>query len=714
VFKGPNEVGKSTIHQAILVALYGLGAKAAGLLKKDVQNWNGMQMCKVTLEYVYNDTLYQLARDILSGAVQLAKIENGQQEFSLVSEDSKNVTTYITKQIGLPNPTVFNYTVSIKQQDLAIIENLAEVSQAIERVFTGVEAITPEIIQKNLNGMRKKLKKTRNENPGQIDVLQENLTVTTTALLDAQRKEQERKDLEQKKEKLTSTLPTLKEQLETTNSLLERYELLQTKKRTLLDLKKQQEKLHKLLQRLNEIDTTIAGLRRDLGKHEILLRNFDKVSEFTYLRTRILELDASIGTLMGMKSDSTFDPESIIKKGKLASTSTSILLAFLITSLLLALAGIFLEIQPIFLASGAIALFSGAGLLIVQILQGSFKQRPTINFKLLLDERKQLEQSLHSIAELWGFVGEKISYDQIGNKLKMLDLTQKSLAKNEATKEALLDGDKKERIERELATLSNKIEDLQENKDETTPFSPSYEDVERWKHKQAELTRQIPDIQEQLHHAEGRLHELHKEKTVLQQLEESKEYYNQAIADANLMYQAIVCAQENFEEVIAGYQAVYVPQLQTKASKYFSSMTQERYSRVDLRAWPQVSVFSSKAIADPSHANFSLGSQLVVDNKISENRINPLALSQGTLDQLYFSLRLGAGELLSKSDALPLILDDPFVHYDRLRLREALAILLTLCQTHQVLYFTHNDDATGLLQQLPNHKEVSVTDMTGI
>ena len=51
VFSGPNEIGKTSIHQGIVIALYGLGAKASGLLKKDVQSWIGGGICRVSLEY---------------------------------------------------------------------------------------------------------------------------------------------------------------------------------------------------------------------------------------------------------------------------------------------------------------------------------------------------------------------------------------------------------------------------------------------------------------------------------------------------------------------------------------------------------------------------------------------------------------------------------------------------------------------------------------
>ncbi len=65
------------------------------------------------------------------------------------------------------------------------------------------------------------------------------------------------------------------------------------------------------------------------------------------------------------------------------------------------------------------------------------------------------------------------------------------------------------------------------------------------------------------------------------------------------------------------------------------------------------------------------------------------SLSGGAADQLYFALRVTAGEQLARSgERLPLLLDDPFVQYDAERLDAALDLVTELAQDHQVLFFT--------------------------
>ncbi len=65
------------------------------------------------------------------------------------------------------------------------------------------------------------------------------------------------------------------------------------------------------------------------------------------------------------------------------------------------------------------------------------------------------------------------------------------------------------------------------------------------------------------------------------------------------------------------------------------------------------------------------------------------SLSDGTIDQAYFSLRLAVSEFLSKDgEKLPLILDDPFDRYDDNRAKTAMNFLNLYAKDNQVLLFT--------------------------
>jgi uncharacterized protein YhaN len=67
------------------------------------------------------------------------------------------------------------------------------------------------------------------------------------------------------------------------------------------------------------------------------------------------------------------------------------------------------------------------------------------------------------------------------------------------------------------------------------------------------------------------------------------------------------------------------------------------------------------------------------------------ALSDGTLDQLFLSLRLASIEQhLVSQEPMPLVLDDIFIHFDDERTRAGLEVLAGFAQKTQVLLLTHH------------------------
>lgn len=76
-------------------------------------------------------------------------------------------------------------------------------------------------------------------------------------------------------------------------------------------------------------------------------------------------------------------------------------------------------------------------------------------------------------------------------------------------------------------------------------------------------------------------------------------------------------------------------------------------------------------------------------------------LSQGTIDQMYFALRLALIRLFSEAGKtpLPVILDDSLVHFDEDRLREALRILGKLSGEHQIFLCTCQNRERLLLEE---------------
>ncbi|MFC6039334.1 AAA family ATPase [Paenisporosarcina macmurdoensis] len=71
-------------------------------------------------------------------------------------------------------------------------------------------------------------------------------------------------------------------------------------------------------------------------------------------------------------------------------------------------------------------------------------------------------------------------------------------------------------------------------------------------------------------------------------------------------------------------------------------------------------------------------------------------LSQATKEQAYISLRFALAESLVNSIPLPVVMDDPFVHFDRFRVKQMVQLMTDLEINHQFLYFTCHEDMTTI------------------
>ena len=77
--------------------------------------------------------------------------------------------------------------------------------------------------------------------------------------------------------------------------------------------------------------------------------------------------------------------------------------------------------------------------------------------------------------------------------------------------------------------------------------------------------------------------------------------------------------------------------------------------------------------------------------KSSGQRFKIAELSQATKEQAYISLRLALAVSLQGKAPFPIIMDDPFVHFDRVRLQQVVQLMAELQKEHQLLYFTCHD-----------------------
>ncbi len=183
-------------------------------------------------------------------------------------------------------------------------------------------------------------------------------------------------------------------------------------------------------------------------------------------------------------------------------------------------------------------------------------------------------------------------------------------------------------------------------------------------------------------------------------LERLKEARFQAQAEVNVMSQGsedVAAAQEEYEDAVRHLEHIereikildvlkqVFPRARTRAissvsglltgasSKYINLITDGKYDRIKISKDFTPMLYSS-----------ARGTYIDV---VSEKEF----LSAGTLDQVLMAVRLAVSDFLSQGKCPPVVMDDPFIHFDSDRRKAAIEALKKIAQTYQVIVFTCHD-----------------------
>ena len=149
------------------------------------------------------------------------------------------------------------------------------------------------------------------------------------------------------------------------------------------------------------------------------------------------------------------------------------------------------------------------------------------------------------------------------------------------------------------------------------------------------------------------------------QLQQKLQALNERITQLETYYEALSLAQNQLEEARAQLQRRFAPKITSRAQALMEEMTEGRYEKLTLEE------------------DLSLNASAQREDVLR----SALWRSDGTMDQLYLSLRLAVSEALTPE--APLVLDDALVRFDGRRLKKALEILQE--EEKQVILFTCQD-----------------------
>lgn len=165
----------------------------------------------------------------------------------------------------------------------------------------------------------------------------------------------------------------------------------------------------------------------------------------------------------------------------------------------------------------------------------------------------------------------------------------------------------------------------------------------------------------------------------LAEIEEEIDFYENKINTFKRKIKIAQIAGDKIVKISDSIKGDFMPLLRKSISDNFAYLTGGKYSDVVIDEDMNITVVEE-------------------DNK--DRNVELDSLSGGTLDQLYLSLRVGLGNVLSGNQNIPLIFDDSFVQYDSKRLKNSIEMLAKESERRQIILFTCQEREAEIAKQM--------------
>ncbi len=657
---GQNEAGKSTIHTFIKGMLFGIerlrGRGSAS--KEDLYTrylpWDYPGAFGGSMELTIGDKTYLLKRSFHANdkSFTVTDLLTGRE----VDLKEGNIGELIP---GMTE-TAFRNTVSIEQlkahtdAELATqvrnyIANLSVAKSQEVNVAKAVSSLTE--LKKQLDPAQNQAAlKTLKENIEDALANEEKMDQLSMQLKEMLNQEQ---DLKKQKEELKASQDQEAERrMEQLPAILEKYRSYQELSKQLAQLQAHEEDLNGKLERLEQTGGDIQVIKEDKAAAEELQR-------------KLLELDKQT-------------PEVQNKKESLGGNSRKNLALTMLPTVLFA---IILVVVTSAKAYGLLlaALFIAIGIAGYVILNNKSKkawqdlaEREEVLHKKMQALKKELDHILkkHQVADIRS-LGEKQdtllknSYDLEYGKKQQLELERRRnelLDSRDAVYETIMKYVQYFLPAEELTpqTMQRLQEDIRLRKEKTMDRLSMLEQ------QLSTCSRKIDRLRWEISTLEGNEDRLMKAQQRYREME-------QKLKEDAVELEAVKLALSSIQELSTQIHDSFGQELNRTVSEVISGITGHKYEDLKIDEKLGVKVGLN-------------GAYILLDR-----------LSAGTIDQVYFALRMAVADLLLGKDEVPLLLDDSFALYDDQRVKAALG---EIAKRKQTLLFTCHKREQQLLEEL--------------
>jgi len=669
VVKGPlNEMGKSTLLDGIVVALFHNPRSTARELK-DYVSWGSTRQFRTSLEFEDKGNRYLLEKDFDKGTVRLIN-DNTREEFDAF----RKISEKMTELLGTKSDTLFLCSSCIRQSQVSeIASGKKEISESLEEIVSGGKEsiLASQAIKKlddKISEMGKGLDRPA-KSDGSLKSLKRQLE---NCLQEYTNIENEVSRVEAKKiEQMEAErqLAQIKEEYETSRALLDKNKQRRDIEASIKNLEQKYDEVKELLDGINEIMTKLEGANEALRSIEGF-EDERQVSEFRK------GLDVIQNSRVGIENDlAQRENELAEAKGNLDRRKA---VRFLGSE-----KGIATSI--IILAGGIIGALVGPFYLLSLIILGmAFLAASMWARSVLAPKRTELSEWTGRIQKMNKTLGE-LSEDEKKTLSEARCSTVGEFDKKEKDFKIWLEG--KGSLEAQLKGMlrGKKIEDFQKQEREIARGLAV---------KEMELTDDLkatalnPDdyikLERRVDNLRAKQDELEKQKSrceiIIEQgrfniedkirLEEERDRLREELKREERKVKIYESAREFISKARTEVLSSTGEALEKEIQKYLAVFTNGKYRQVRV---------NKEAL------------EFWVYSDEKGDWAKPKELSGGAIDEFYLAFRLALVKLIFGDKKPPLILDDPFVNFDSVRLANTLNFFKTLASDYQIIIFTLSD-----------------------
>ncbi len=676
IVRGPNEAGKSTLQQALELALF----RKADSNRADVREawaWGSESPPEVELDFEVEGRTGTLRKRFGGSRSEGELTLDGEviNDFTLIGD-------HIAQAIGVPTEAFFRATASVGHSELdAVAGEEPAIGDRLQKAISGADRGTGQA-KKKLEAAIHRHRTEGHKNPGllkaaraEIALLEEELATGEAALtrLQADR----------------AAWVAAHERREGLEIKLRREQADLAEVRRAADLAERRAAAHERWERLKratELKREAAELRRELPTDMPLAQLRSVVARAHSLEFEASELEAEID--VAAESGAERDPEMVPPRPMrwLAAAALLVVVGWLSMYLLRDAGLIGILIVAVIAVGVTVSLAQAFRLarrrrqygLAMQLADSAVAERlehERDQQELYRRKRRELESTLDSLgvadlaaAEALTAIAEERTEQlaQIEGELRGLGVDEPNLRRLEESRDQA--ADEAERAEHALAAMGPLAEDPLAARSaaerlvaQTTPArdaARSEEDQAQGRVDANQVDAElVAELAERLAAARGR------------QLEMERRL---------LVYEGTLAAVEAAEQATLKTAARF---LEERMGPTIAEVTGGRYDDIEV---------------DETNLSFRVRApetgELVEVEK----------LSQGTADQLFLAARLGLVRLVTLDRRPPLILDDPFVTFDAARAERAMRLVKRFAheQGFQVLYLTCSGRFDALADEL--------------